>query len=49
MSCCDGTPPLFIPVCQSCHAKTNLNRNWWEDMLTEYIMIWYDGESYLPE
>lgn len=49
MSCCDGTPPLFIPVCQSCHAKTNLNRNWWEHILTEYIMVWYDGESYLPE
>lgn len=49
MVCCDTIPPLFMPLCKSCHAKTNNNREWWEYMLTEYIMIWFDGESYRPK
>lgn len=48
MVCCDNTPPLFIPLSKSLHPKTNNNREYWEYMLTEYIMIWFNGESYLP-
>ncbi len=48
MVCCDDTPPLFIPTCEVCHGKTNHRREAWEHNLTEYIMIWFDGESYLP-
>ncbi|OEC84386.1 MULTISPECIES: hypothetical protein [Methanobacterium] len=48
MSCCDlDIPPLFMSICKSCHGKTNHNREYWEKMLTEYIMIWFDGESYI--
>lgn len=46
MVCCDNTPPLFIALCRSCHAKTNYNRESWEYCLTEYIMKYFDGESY---
>lgn len=51
--CCDdeliqSVQRLFMPLCQSCHAKTNHNREYWEEMLTNYIMIWFNGESYLP-
>jgi len=49
MVCCNDTPPLFIPLCHSCHSKTNSNRIGWEFNLTEYIMIYFDGESYLKK
>ena len=49
MVCCDNTPPLFIPLCKNCHPKTNWNREYWEEMLTSYIMIWFNGESYIPK
>ncbi|WP_048191062.1 helix-turn-helix domain-containing protein [Methanobacterium sp. SMA-27] len=48
MVCCDNTPPLFIPLCPSCHSKTNNHRITWENYLTSYIMTWFDGNSYLP-
>lgn len=49
MACCDDIPPLFITTCNSCHPVTNFNREYWESILTELIMIWFDGESYLPK
>jgi len=49
MVCCDNTPPLFITTCKNCHTKTNWNRNHWENMLTEYIMIYFNGNSYNPK
>lgn len=48
-SCCNTTVPLFIPLCWSCHGKTNHNRYYWEHMLSEYIMIYFNGKSYLPK
>ena len=47
MVCCDGTPPLFITACSSCHSKTNHNREGWEFNLTTYIMVYFDGQSYV--
>lgn len=47
MVCCNNIAPLFIPLCQSCHAKTNHDRLGWEYNLTEYIMKWFNGESYI--
>jgi len=47
MSCCNDTPPLFIALSNSSHSKTNSNRKYWEHILTEYIMIYFDGNSYL--
>jgi predicted DNA-binding protein YlxM (UPF0122 family) len=53
-SCCDNpsfnsTPNLFIPLCHSHHSKTNYNRDYWEEMLSNYIMIYFDGKSYLSK
>lgn len=36
-SCCDDSTPKFVVLCQSCHTKTNFNRNYWENMLSEII------------
>lgn len=30
-TCCDGSPSDIIPLCQSCHAKTHFNRDYWEN------------------
>lgn len=49
MVCCDDIAPLFLPLCDVCHAKTNFNRDYWEYVLTEFVMVWFDGESYLPK
>ena len=50
-SCCvkdkfNSTPNLFIPLCKSCHGRTNQNRNYWETMFSNYIIIWFNGECY---
>lgn len=44
--CCNNTPPLFIPLCKSCHTRTMHKRDSWESNLTNYIMTYFDGESY---
>ena len=27
----------FVPLCQSCHAKTNGNRQYWENLIMGYL------------
>jgi hypothetical protein len=46
-ACCNTTPPLFIAVSRKWNLKMNKNRDYWEEYLTNYIMIWFDGECYL--
>jgi uncharacterized Zn-finger protein len=46
MVCCEDIMPLFITACMSCHAHTNNNRGPWEYILTDFIMLWFDGESF---
>ncbi len=48
-TCCTKDTPLFIPLSHSWHSKTNYNRKYWEEILTNYIMIYFDGECYLPK
>jgi hypothetical protein len=48
-SCCSKGEPLFIALCNSCHNKTNFRREQWEEILSNYIMIWFNGESYLQK
>jgi Mor family transcriptional regulator len=53
-SCCEikqfnCAPNLFIPVTKNWNVKMNGNREYWEEMLTNYIMIWYNGKCYLPK
>ena len=45
---CDGSKCYFVPLCISCHLKTNFNRKFWEKLLTdccedEYMMMYFDG------
>lgn len=50
MVCCNEVIPLFVPVCHlGCHAKTNHNREYWEEIFTNKIMLEHDGECYLPK
>jgi hypothetical protein len=36
-SCCNDTKPLFVPLCRSCHSKTQRDRDGWERYFTEMI------------
>jgi hypothetical protein len=45
-ACCDDSPRLFIPVCFACHMKTNYNRKYWDELLTQKILLEYDGVCY---
>lgn len=48
-SCCaEDAPPLFVPLCHSCHPKTNHNREFWEARFTALINEQYGGRCYLP-
>lgn len=49
MVCCNETKPLFVPLCQSCHSKTNFNRPYWERHFTDIINQYYEGKCYLPK
>lgn len=46
-SCCSDTIPLFVPLCQSCHSKTNHNREYWIEHFTTMINTYYGGKCYL--
>jgi hypothetical protein len=48
-SCCDNTIPLFVPLCRSCHMKTNRNRPYWEQHFTSMITEKYDGKCYVTK
>ena len=46
-SCCSpDAPRLFVPLCKSCHSKTNHRREYWEHHFTEMITEKYDGKCY---
>lgn len=36
-TCCDNSIPLFIALCNSCHAKTQSNREYWENTFKKII------------
>lgn len=49
-SCCnESVKPLFVTLCRSCHAKTNFNREYWEERYTTMINEQYDGQCYLSK
>jgi hypothetical protein len=49
MSCCNGTPPLFVPLCTSCHGRTQKDRPKWERHFTEMITMYYQGKCYFTK
>jgi len=48
-ACCDGSPRDMVPLCTSCHAKTNRNRKYWESYFTEMLMDYYGGKCYFTK
>lgn len=48
MVCCNNVKPLFVPVCRSCHTKTNIHREYWEEIFTKMIMLEHDGVCFSP-
>ena len=49
-SCCnEDVEPLFVPLCTSCHTKTNFDREHWEKYFTSIITERYDGGCYLSK
>jgi len=46
-SCCnENSPRQFILLCNSCHMKTNHNRDYWENYFSELINTKYGGKCY---
>jgi hypothetical protein len=50
-TCCDGSPHDMIPLCSSCHGKTNHKKPYWEQHFTELLYAWSpDGKCFFtPE
>lgn len=46
MVCCNDIEPIFVCLCRSCHMKTNFNREYWEEFLTNKINMEYNGKSF---
>lgn len=45
-TCCNDSERLFAPLCMSCHAKTNHNRDYWQEYFTRMIKEEYNGKCY---
>lgn len=49
-SCCNkNILPIFVPLCRSCHSKTQFDRAFWEDWYVEIINQFYNGQCYLKK
>lgn len=48
-TCCDDSKPLFVPLCQTCHAKTNFDREYWQEFFTISLNYLTNGECYLKK
>lgn len=46
MSCCNEIKPFFVPLCLSCHAKTNKNRKEWEAKFALELMERTGGKCF---
>ena len=45
-TCCNDSERLFVPLCGSCHSKTNNNREYWEEYFKDLIKNEYGGKCY---
>jgi len=49
-SCCDpNIPKMFVPLCRSCHTKTNTNREEWRQRFEQLLISEYGGRSYYTQ
>lgn len=49
MMCCNDVKPLFVPLCRSCHTKTNTDREYWEEFFTVSLEYLTQGECFIPK
>jgi hypothetical protein len=35
--CCNGSPQDVVPLCFSCHSRTNTGRDYWEEHFTKLL------------
>lgn len=49
MVCCNDVKPLFVPLCRSCHMKTNFDREYWEEFFTVSLEYLTDGECFIKK
>jgi hypothetical protein len=47
--CSEDTPRYFVPLCTSCHIKTNTNREYWKRHFIEIIEKYYQGKCYFTK
>lgn len=40
---------LFVPLCASCHTRTNHNRDYWQEKFTNLIQEQYGGKCYFTK
>lgn len=45
-TCCDDSPKMFVPLCRSCHSKTNHNREVYTELFTKLVNDKHNGRSY---
>jgi transcription initiation factor TFIIIB Brf1 subunit/transcription initiation factor TFIIB len=43
---CNEKPRLFVPLCRTCHMKTNYNREEWKEYFEKLIKEKYGGRCY---
>lgn len=48
-TCCDGSPRDLVPLCVSCHMRTNIDKEYWENHFTEMIYAYYNGKCFLTK
>jgi len=48
-TCCNDSERLFVPLCRSCHSKTNSHREYWQEYFTQLINKKYDGKCYYTQ
>jgi len=48
--CCDDTPRTLVPLCPSCHVKTNTgDRENWSNHFQDIIDAYYDGKCWFTK
>jgi len=48
MVCCNDVKPLFVPLCKSCHGKTQKDREYWEEFFTVSLEYLTNGKCFIP-
>ena len=49
MVCCNDVKPLFVPLCRSCHTKTQKDRKYWEEFFTISLKCLTKDQCFLPK